>query len=138
MKLSLVVGIAVLSATLLAAPVPASARDLCLQMAGNSCDFTGESGFFRLMKFKMPRNARKAVPVHGRNAGLTGVYGTAVMNTDESMVSIAASFTQDGVFGTVDISISPENLFHAAYSSYGDVGLSNECLVWIAPCDLEP
>ena len=140
MKLSLIATTALLSAVLLAAPVPASARDMCMQMAGVDCDFSGESGFFRLMKFRMPKNPRKAVPVHGRVAGLNALYGTAVMTPDESHVNIAASFVQDGLFGTVNIEIYPDNLFHPASSAYGDVnlGASGDCQAWFVSCEGEP
>ena len=131
--------VGVLFSAFVLASAPASARDMCLQFSGQDCDFTGQAGFFRF-KGKLPRNKKKFVPVHGRNAGITGVYGTATMDTEESMISLTASFTQDAVFGTIDVFIDPANLngTHFGSSSYGDIGLGQSCDVDIVDCDLEP
>ena len=74
-----------LSAALLASPGVASAAEFCIQLStanGNAnCDFTGDAGFFRFFRATLPRNARKATALHGRNAGITAVYGTAVRDS---------------------------------------------------------
>jgi hypothetical protein len=130
---------------LLTAATPAqAASDLCLQFStdnGNlSCDFTGDAGFFRFAKAKLPRSAKRIVPLHGRNAGYTAVYGTMTMSSDESSISIAASFTQDAFFGTIDVFIDPSDPAgdHFAYGSYDSVSLNNSCNVRIVDCSLEP
>jgi hypothetical protein len=143
-SLLVVAAVAFTSAVLLLDPVPAAAKDLCLQLStanGNSdCDFTGQAGFFRFSRARLPKNPKRAVALHGRNAGITGVYGTMVMGTDLSSVSLVASFTTDAVFGTIDLFIDHTNLGgdHWGYSSYGDVSLNHGCNVKIVDYALEP
>ncbi len=129
---------------LCASPTAAKAGDLCLQLStanGNiNCDYTGDSGFFRFFRAKLPKNARRSVALHGRTAGQAAVYGTMVMNSSGDSISLAASFTQDAVFGTIDLFIDPADAAgdHFGYGSYGDVTLNNSCNAVIVDCALEP
>lgn len=125
-------------------PASAQARDLCMQLStdnGNSsCDFTGDAGFFRFFRAKLPKNARRPVELHGRNGGISAVYGTMVMDSSGSQISLAASFSQDAFYGTIDLFIDPADPTgdHFGYGSYGDVTLSNSCNAKIVDCSLEP
>lgn len=134
----------VFSTGIFLSPTPAAAAELCIQLStlnGNTdCDFTGDAGFFRFFKAKLPRNPRRAVALHGRNGGISAVYGTMVMSADEGNTSLTASFSQDAVFGTIDLFIdhTDPTADHFGYGSYGGVGLDYSCNVKIVDCALEP
>jgi len=125
-------------ATVFVAP-RAQAADLCIQLSGGGCDYSGQAGFFRFSKAKLPKNPKKSVPLHGRNAAASAVYGTMTMGTEGNAISIAFSFVQDATFGTVAGDIFTNNLegTHSADASYGDVSLSTSCDLDIVDCDLE-
>jgi hypothetical protein len=134
----------ILGLALLVGPSTAEAANFCIQLStanGNiNCDFTGDAGFFRFFRAKLPKNAKRAIPLHGRTGGVAGVYGTMVMDSSGSSVSLTASFTSDASYGTIDLFINP-GLYagdHFGYSSYNSVDLANSCNVRIVDCSLEP
>ena len=65
---------------------PASA-DFCLQMSGG---LSGDLGFFRF-RGKLPKKAGNIEALHGRVAGLSPAFGTAIRAKDDSYTEVGAS-----------------------------------------------
>jgi hypothetical protein len=139
-------GLGLIAAAALAAgslaPAPARARDLCLQFAGMSCDLSGDLGFLRFMKAKLPKNTKKATALHGRACGTGVVTGTAVRNNDNTLVNVAATFVCDAVPGVIaaeiDVSDTAVGSVHTGSASYGAYALGSDCQVTIVDCAGEP
>jgi hypothetical protein len=139
-------GLGLIAAAVLAgaplAPGPAHAGDLCLQFAGMSCDLSGDLGFFRFMKAKLPKNTKKATALHGRACGTGVVTGTAVRNTDGTLVNVAATFVCDATPGVISAEIDAANTgvgsAHTGSASYNAYALGSTCQVTIVDCVSEP
>jgi hypothetical protein len=121
---------------------PAAAGDLCLQFAGETCDLSGDLGFFRFMGAKLPKNDKKAVALHGRACGTGTVTGTAVRNVGGTFINVGATFVCDVTPGVISAELSPADVgvgtVHAGDAAYGDFALSSSCTVTVVDCDTEP
>jgi hypothetical protein len=121
---------------------PAAAGDLCLQYSGGECELSGDLGFFRFMGAKLPKNAKKAVDLHGRACGTGTVTGTAVRNPAGTLIVLGATFICDATPGVISAELSPANTAlgstHAGDASYGAYELGSTCTVTVVDCDTEP
>jgi hypothetical protein len=122
------------------APERASA-DFCLQFSGASCFLSGDLGFFRF-KGKLPKKVKKFAPLHGRACGVGPAYGSAVLNTEGTLVEVGATFFCDADQGQISASFTPGSRIgdtsSLAYASYGSHGLATSCTAVLVDCDLEP
>ena len=123
-------------AALPALALPAQA-DFCMQLNGGS--FSGDLGFFRF-DGRMPTKPGKIVALRGRVAGLSPVYGTAVVATDGSYVELGATFFADAEEGQIDVTFFPPNSQSGSgdgdYGQYGTGGGGFDAD--IVSCALEP
>jgi hypothetical protein len=127
---------------ILAGSAPAAAVDLCLQFAGETCDLSGDLGFFRFMGAKLPKNEKKAVALHGRACGTGTVTGTAVRNPAGTLINVGATFICDVTPGVISAEMNPANVAvgstHPGDAGYGEYALGSSCTVTVVDCDGEP
>ena len=128
-------GAGILAILMLAAATPAHA-DYCVRLAGGS--FSGDIGFFRIAGAR-PTSAGSMTPITGRAAGLSPVFGTAVVGKDGSYTEMGATFFIDATQGQFDISFSPPSATSGSgYASYGDYGVNTGVTAKIVRCGAEP
>lgn len=120
----------------LATAIPARA-DFCMQLDGGS--FSGDLGFFRFVG-KMPTKAGKITTLSGRVAGLSPVFGTAVVADDSSYVELGATFFADSDEGQIDVTFfPPKSKTGSGYGDYGQYGTGGGSFdASIVNCALEP
>jgi hypothetical protein len=120
---------------LLAISVPAHA-DYCVRLTGGS--FSGDIGFFRIAGAR-PVSAGSMMPITGRAAGLSPLFGTAVVAKDGSYTEMGATFFIDATQGQFDISFSPPTATSGGgYASYGVYGVNTGVTAKIVRCGTEP
>jgi hypothetical protein len=108
----------------------------CLQLNGGP--FSGDLGFFRFTG-KRPTAAGKIVQLSGRVAGLSPVFGTAVVAKDGTFLEIGATFFADGVEGQIDVEFFPPNSNSGSGDGdYGAYGTSQSFTAQVVSCSLEP
>jgi len=116
--------------------LPAQA-DFCMQLNGGA--FSGDLGFFRFHG-KMPTIPGKIMTLRGRVAGLSPVFGTAVVATDGTYVELGATFFADAEEGQIDVTFFPPNSQRGSgdgdYGQYGTGGGGFDAS--IVSCALEP
>src|SRR5262245_15324602 len=120
----------------LALAVPARA-DFCIQLTGGA--FSGDLGFFRF-KGAAPKTAGRIVNLKGRVAGLSPVFGTAVVAKDGTYLEIGATFFADGTQGQFDASFfPPTNTTGSGDGDYGIYGTGGGSFTaTVVNCSLEP
>ncbi len=122
-------------AATLGVAAPASA-DFCMQLNGGS--FSGDLGFFRFSK-KRPTKKGAIVQLTGRVAGLSPVFGTAVVTKDGSSAEYAATFFADADEGQFDVYFGPPNSTSGSgYASYSVYGVGDSVTADIVSCGGEP
>ncbi|HEX2591144.1 MAG TPA: hypothetical protein VHL34_06595 [Rhizomicrobium sp.] len=127
--------LAIIGAAAAAMITPARA-DFCLQLNGGS--FSGDLGFFRF-KGDVPTTAGTIMPLTGRVAGLSPVFGTAVVAKDGTYVEIGATFFADAEQGQIDVTIFPPTGKNGSgYGDYGSYGTGSSVTVKKAACKNEP
>ena len=120
---------------MLAAATPAQA-DYCVRLAGGS--FSGDIGFFRIAGAR-PTAAGSMTPITGRAAGLSPVFGTAVVAKDGSYTEMGATFFIDSTQGQFDISFNPPGGTNGSgYATYGAYGVNTGVTAKIVRCSTEP
>jgi hypothetical protein len=131
-----------LLAGVLGSAAPSAAADLCLQFDGPTCPLSGDLGFFRFPSTKLPKNAKKAVALHGRACGTGTVTGTAVRNPAGTLIQVGATFLCDATPGLISADIDPANTAvgstHDGDAGFGSFDLNASCTVTIADCAGEP
>ena len=128
---SVIIGAAIATLSVL----PARA-DTCVQLNGGP--FSGDIGFFRF-KGNLPTNAGDMVALKGRAAGLSPVFGTAVVAKDGSYVEVGATFFIDGDQGQIDFAFFPPgNTTGSGNGDYGQYGTSASFSVKRVACNKEP
>jgi hypothetical protein len=119
-----------------AAGAAPAAADFCIQLTGGS--FSDDIGFFRF-KGSMPSDDGAIETLKGRAAGLSPVFGTAVVADDGSFVELAATFFIDAVQGQFDIAFSPpDSKKGAGGASLGEYGLGDAVKAKVVSCSKEP
>jgi hypothetical protein len=122
-------------AATLGVAAPASA-DFCMQLSGGS--FSGDLGFFRFSG-KRPKKKGAIVQLKGRVAGLSPVFGTAVVTKDGSGAEFGATFFADAEEGQFDVSFGPPNSTSGSgYASYGVYDVGDAVTANIVSCGGEP
>ena len=120
---------------MLAAATPAHA-DYCVRLSGGS--FSGDIGFFRIAGPR-PTAAGSMTPITGRAAGLSPLFGTAVVAKDGSYTEMGATFFIDSTQGQFDISFNPPTAINVSgYASYGVYGVNTGVTAKIVRCSGEP
>ena len=120
---------------MLAAATPAQA-DYCVRLAGGS--FSGDIGFFRIAGAR-PTAAGSMTPITGRAAGLSPLFGTAVVAKDGSYTEMGATFFIDSTQGQFDISFNPPGGTNGSgYATYGEYGVNTGVTAKIVRCSTEP
>jgi hypothetical protein len=122
-------------AATLGVAAPASA-DFCMQLTGGS--FSGDLGFFRFSG-KRPTKKGSIVQLKGRVAGLSPVFGTAVVTKDGVSAEYAATFFADAEEGQFDVVFGPpKSTSGSGYASYGLYNVSDAVTADIVSCGGEP
>jgi hypothetical protein len=122
-------------AATLGVAAPASA-DFCMQLTGGS--FSGDLGFF-YFSGKRPTKKGSIVQLKGRVAGLSPVFGTAVVTKDGSGAEYAATFFADADEGQFDVSFGPpKSTSGSGYGGYGSYNVSESVTANIVSCGGEP
>jgi hypothetical protein len=122
------------SAALLGVSAAPAAADYCIQLSGG---ITGDIGFYRF-KGQMPTEANDIVTLRGRAAGLSPVFGTAVVAQDGSYVELGATFFVDSVEGQFDITFSPPtSKTGSGYASYGEYDVNDPVDAKVVNCSKE-
>jgi hypothetical protein len=120
----------------------AHAGDLCLQYAGASCELSDDLGFFRFLGAKLPRSAKKAIHLHGRACGAGVATGSAVVDSSETSIRLAATFVCGDVVGVIDATLDPADTalgsVHGGRASFFGYDLDSDCSVTIVDCADEP
>ena len=120
---------------MLAAATPAHA-DYCVRLSGGS--FSGDIGFFRIDGAR-PTAAGSIVPIAGRAAGLSPLFGTAVVAKDGTYTEMGATFFIDSTQGQFDIAFNPPAATSGSgYASYGVYGVNTGVTAKIVRCGTEP
>jgi hypothetical protein len=133
-KLTTILSALVFAATLGVA-APASA-DFCIQLSGGS--FSGDLGFFRFSG-KRPTKKGSIVQLKGRVAGLSPVFGTAVVTKDGTSAEYGVTFFADADEGQFDIYFGPPNATSGSgYGSYGVYNVGDSVNASIVSCGGEP
>ena len=110
--------------------------DFCLQVSGGP--FSGDLGFFRF-KDDIPLSAGVITQLRGRVAGLSPVFGTAVVAKDGSYVEIGATFFSDAEEGQIDITFNPPtSKTGSGYGDYGAYGTGQSITAKKTACSNEP
>jgi hypothetical protein len=127
-------GFAAVSLLLLAA-APARA-DFCVQLDGGV--FGGDLGFFRF-KGTRPTADGSVMTLKGRVAGLSPVFGTAVVAKDGSYLEIGATFFADNEQGQIDLTFfPPTGSSGSGDGDYGQYGTGQSFNAKIVRCRKEP
>jgi hypothetical protein len=107
-----------------------------------SCALSGDLGFFRFPSTKLPKNAKKAVALHGRACGTGTVTGSAVRNPAGTLIQVGATFICDATAGLISADIDPASTAvgstHAGDAGFGSFDLNSSCTVTIVDCAGEP
>jgi hypothetical protein len=120
---------------MLAATTPARA-DYCIRLTGGS--FSGDIGFFRISGAR-PTAAGSMTPMTGRAAGLSPLFGTAVVAKDGSYAEFGATFFIDSTQGQFDVSFNPPNATNGSgYAEYGEYGVNTGVTAKFVRCSGEP
>jgi len=120
-------------ATMMITPAHA---DFCIQVNGGP--FSGDLGFFRF-KDNMPNTAGAITQLRGRVAGLSPVFGTAVVAKDGTYVEIGATFFADAEEGQIDVTLAPvTSKTGFGYGDYGAYGTGTSVTVTKTSCSNEP
>ncbi len=128
-------GLGGLALLMLAGATPAQA-DYCIRLSGGS--FSGDIGFFRF-KGTRPNAVGTFTSVAGRAAGLSPVFGSAVISDDGTTLEIGATFFIDATQGQMDISFSPPLATNGSgYASYGVYGVNTSVTAKAVRCASEP
>jgi hypothetical protein len=115
--------------------MPARA-DFCIQLNGGP--FSGDLGFFRF-KGQRPIESGKIVTLRGRVAGLSPVFGTAVVAKDGSYLEIGATFFADGEQGQILVAFfPPTNRSGNGSGNYGQYGTGASFTATKVNCAGEP
>ena len=129
------IGAAAITVATLVASTPARA-DYCIRLSGGS--FSGDIGFFRIAG-ERPTAAGAMKPITGRAAGLSPVFGTAVVGKDGSYIELGATFFIDATQGQFDISFSPVSATTGGgHAAYGEYGTTDSVTAKIVRCSGEP
>jgi hypothetical protein len=130
-----IIALAGLSAIAIAMITPARA-DFCLQLNGGP--FSGDLGFFRF-KDDISLTAGVVTQLKGRVAGLSPVFGTAVVAKDGSYVEIGATFFADAEEGQIDVTFNPPtSKTGSGYGDYGTYGTGASVTATKVGCIKEP
>jgi hypothetical protein len=110
--------------------------DFCLQLNGGP--FGGDLGFFRF-KDDIPLIAGQITQLRGRVAGLSPVFGTAVVAKDGTYVEIGATFFADAEEGQIDVTFAPlTSKTGGGYGNYGAYGTGVSVTAKKTACSNEP
>ena len=132
---NLLLALAGLPGLALATAIPARA-DFCLQLNGGP--FSGDLGFFRFHG-SIPTLPGKIMALKGRVAGLSPVFGTAVVAKDGTYVEIGATFFADAEQGQIDVAFFPPNSQRGSGDgNYGQYGTGASFDASVVSCSLEP
>jgi hypothetical protein len=124
------------AATLLGASGLPAHADYCMQLNGGP--FSGDLGFFRF-KGSVPTVAATITPASGRVAGLSPVFGTAVVAKDGSYLEIGATFFADATQGQIDVAFFPPTAKTGSGDGrYGAYGTASSFTATKVPCSTEP
>ncbi len=120
---------------MLAAASPAHA-DYCIRLSGGS--FSGDIGFFRIAGPR-PIAAGSMTAMTGRAAGLSPLFGTAIVAKDGSYAEMGATFFIDSTQGQFDIAFNPPGAINGSgYATYGEYGVNTGVTAKIVRCSTEP
>lgn len=120
---------------MLGVTTPAHA-DYCIRLSGGS--FSGDIGFFRIAGTR-PTAAGSMTAMTGRAAGLSPVFGTAVVAKDGSFAEMGATFFIDNTQGQFDIAFNPPGATSGSGSAeYGEYGVNTGVTAKIVRCSGEP
>src|SRR5262249_1878767 len=118
--------------------------DLCIQVDGPSCDLGGDLGYFRFMKWRLPRNSNAATDVRGRACGFGPLAGTAILDSSGSQLAVNITFDCDASRGSLyrggDATTNPAvgSSIPYVYASYGDYDYTSACNATVVDCATEP
>jgi hypothetical protein len=131
----LLAAVAGLTAAKFATSASTATRQFCMQLSGG---LSGDLGFFRFNSGR-PTDSGKIVRLSGRVAGLSPVYGTALVAKDGSYLEIGATFFADADEGQIDVTFFPPNSSTGSgYADYGAYGTGQSVDAHIVSCTLEP
>jgi hypothetical protein len=111
--------------------------DFCIQLSG---DLSGDLGFFRFLG-DLPNEKGTITPLTGRVAGLSPVWGSAVVIKKPGMsyLEIGATFYADSVLGQINVTFSPPgNRDGSGVGDYGTFGSTASFTAQRVACKLEP
>lgn len=119
----------------LVAAIPARA-DTCMRLNGDA--FSGDIGFFRFAG-DLPTHHGDMVALQGRAAGVSPVWGSAVVAKDGSYLELGAMFFIDGVQGQIDVTfVPPRSKSGSGSGDYGQYGNGSNFTATIVKCVQEP
>ena len=123
---------------------PVRAADLCVQVNGAGCALSGDLGYFRFMKWRLPGSNKVAKAVNGRACGFGPLTGTAILDSSGTQLAVNITFDCDATRGSLylgwDDASNPTvgSTIPYVYASYGDYDYTSACDATVVDCATEP